>query len=83
LEHRWGRLVFELGLGSTGATLATYNLVLPRVVNTNEKVTPGWFRRWVLPPADTPDAAFVAVEIPDQGVPRFPYQTGFEPDADL
>lgn len=81
MEHRWGRLVFELGLNSTGATLATYALVNPRVINTNERVTPGWFRRWVLPLADTPDEPFISAEIPLFTIERFPYQTGFEPDG--
>lgn len=75
--------MFELGLGGTGCTLATYNLLLPWVVNSNEPVTEGWFRRWILPTADEPDRAYMAFEIPNQGVPHFPYQFGFEPDAPL
>ena len=90
MDHSWGRMVGEMGLGSTGATLCTRvddGGLLPRFI-TNEELygifNPGgiYARIWIILPDTVPDwkyqdARFIKL------AEHFPYGLQVVPDVPL
>jgi len=83
LDHRWGRNVSDLGLVSSGATLAARLLVAPWIVFTN---APGFFEdgaKYWITSLDT-EVAWFEFTWPMLGL-HFPYglEDDLEPDEPL
>lgn len=80
MDHKWGRNIYDLGLGSLGATIAARWLPAPRFVVTNVR---GPFNTalWaVLPVGD--NQAYDFQWIPTGALPgmNFPWFWAVEPD---
>lgn len=83
MEHKWGRWVSELGVSSSGCTLASRLLGFPRFIATNGSFgITTTFRYWLEPlHEDDPYLLGVATKVP--GFPHFPYGYLVEPDGPL
>jgi len=80
LDHKWGRLVDDLGLGNSGCNLASHFVGFPGLIITNEKVPfTDQCRVWVVDPDE--DIPFSPSYLGIVGFhPRFPYGFNVVPD---
>lgn len=81
MDHKWGRNVFALGVGSSGATLAArLNPGTPdHRCLTNEHQLEGFATLWTLPDMASDDPYSLGL-VPTGGM-GFPYGFNVEPDA--
>lgn len=83
MDHKWGRDVLYLGLGSTGATLASRRTLFPELVLTNASAGSLGFYGWNM---SFPDAGFGYVSFTYHylpGHPHFPGGHDVDPDVNL
>jgi hypothetical protein len=83
LDHKWGRNVLDLGLGSTGATICSRYPATPQFVLTNAPGFAGGTKQLWIISLDT-DAPW---EVHSVGFPpslgNFPYGEPVEPDLPM
>jgi len=80
LGHNWSEVVREVGLGSSGCTLAARYLIGGNLIVTNERLTYDDIRIWSIPL--DPDLPYVKISL-DAGLLwhlPFPYGQLVEPD---
>lgn len=81
MDHKWGRDVLELGMVSTGATLAARYVTQPHIVLTNAPGFAGGTRQlWFTHPNTDLPWVVHSVGFPP-GLGNFPYGEPVEPDG--
>lgn len=83
MEHSWGRNIYAIGLGDTGASLAARDVFSGILYLTNERLPFPFVRYWLIPSVFTLNYSTIDLNVGADWYLPFPYNRFVIPDVHL